>query len=451
MATINAQHWKDRGIKNAEAVSDAFDVVKAWLAHFANWILFICLVANLIEMVSSPFAAMAGLLIIAVQSISLDVAGFGLVSMGTSAKHRGDLSSARKATGMGWALIAVMIVTVVSISVSVIWPDLKDITSDINNGLMITRVIVTVIYGYMHNVLREAGAVHTNNIATLESDLTAAQRNLATQKVELDATKKQFTAAQRALEIEKENVSSVQSKLETVQSKLSSQVSSGQEEVSSLSSQVSSLKKDLSSAKAELDTLTIQLDIKNRDGSDPEFVARLRGDLATARAEAESLAVQLAAKTRNEAGLQSDLESVAGLRHDLFEAQGKLAELARDLSSAKAEASSGRAALDAEKKKVSSLEKQVSSLLSSQVSRPAQKVSSQVSSGQQTGQSNIVQLDTRRHQNEGESVETRIRNLHKETPVQDLSGRDIAKLVGCSPTTANGWKDKIEAEEKQAM
>ena len=107
-------HWRDRAIEASEAISDGFEVLKAYGARVAEWILFFCLIANIIEIfpLPEPFASVFGNIVLGVQSVTLDIAGFGLATMGDHARRRGDERAARKASRMGWTLISVMILTV---------------------------------------------------------------------------------------------------------------------------------------------------------------------------------------------------------------------------------------------------------------------------------------------------------------------------------------------------
>jgi predicted nucleic acid-binding Zn-ribbon protein len=393
--------WWDRAISQSEMISNGFEVFKAWLARLAEWVLFFCLIANIIEIfpLPQPFAGVFGGIVLGTQVITLDVAGFGLASMGASAKRRGDLGAAKKATGMGWTLISIMMLTVGLVATSIIFPSTKSTVDTVQNALILVRIIVTVLYSHIVHSLRVSSVEHENHLKELEDSLSTAQRDLAAKlqelssvQLQLSSVQKQVSSVQRQFEEEKERASSVQLKLSSVQQELKS----GQGDVSSF-------RRDLSSARAQVEELTMQLDIKKR----------------------------------GEASLQADLGSVSKMRSDLFAVQGQLAEKENALSSVQRQ-------LEDEQRRASNLEKQLSSVQRQVSSRRDERVSS--------GQGKVVQLDTARRQiGQGEAVEMRIRDLHKGTPVQTLSARKIAELVGCSPTTASTWKEKITEEEKTTV
>lgn len=69
--------------------------------------------------------------------------------------------------------------------------------------------------------------------------------------------------------------------------------------------------------------------------------------------------------------------------------------------------------------------------------------------GRANGCTKVSRLDTNSSQLKVSNlgIEQSIRSLLRENP--SLSGRAIASQIGCSPTTANNWKSRIEEEEKQ--
>src|SRR5579862_1251160 len=107
MTQQQGMHWRDRAIHAAERISDGFEVAKAWGARIAEWILFFCLVGNIIEIFPMPhdFAQTFGNIVLGVQVVTLDIAGFGLATMGDHARRRGDERAAKQASTMGWSLI----------------------------------------------------------------------------------------------------------------------------------------------------------------------------------------------------------------------------------------------------------------------------------------------------------------------------------------------------------
>ena len=45
-----AHHWKSAALKNAEVITDAWEVAKAYASPAAEWVLFLCMIANIITM-----------------------------------------------------------------------------------------------------------------------------------------------------------------------------------------------------------------------------------------------------------------------------------------------------------------------------------------------------------------------------------------------------------------
>jgi len=438
-------HWKDRAITASEAISDAFDVAKAYGAHIANWVLFFCLVANLVEMVSPDLQAFAGLAIVGVQSISLDIAGFGLTAMAASAKRRGDEKSARKANAMGWMLITVMAITVGLITLAAFKPEWALGIQEANQGLMFVRVIVTVFYGHIVHQLREESASHENRLKELETEVSTLQGQLQAKQQEVSTVQ----------QTKQQEVSTVQLKLSTVQS----QVSTLQEQLDGAKQEVSSVQRKLDAEQQKVSILEEELATGQGD------TAGLHRELNAAKIELEGLRGRLSAKVREVEETQADLSNVVTLRRELNAAQlaseevrGQLQSKARELegvqsrlSGEQQEASKLRNQLSSEQKRVSTLQAQLDTIHQQRVSTGQAQVSSnlgtQVSTGQQnkeagqqqkgdTGQEKIVTLDTRRRTPRQTAMAVRQLMVdHK-----GITGRDIARQLPCSPTTANEWK-----------
>lgn len=315
------RHWKDRAITAAERISDAFDVAKAYGAHIANWVLFFCLVANLIEMVSPGFEALAGLVIVGVQSISLDIAGFGLTAMAASAKHRGDDKSARKANVMGWTLIMVMSITVGLITLAAFKPEWATGIQQANQGLMFVRVIVTVFYGHIVHQIREEGAAHENRLKDLETAVSTLQQQIKTKEQEVSTMQGQLSGAQKntsslqqQLVDERDKVAGIQHRLDLAQQKAASlelELETGQGDTAGLH-------RELNTAKMEVESLRGRLSAKMREVEEMEAgqaaVITLRRDLGTAQALAGELQFQLDAKQQ---ALKNEQLLAANLRREV--------------------------------------------------------------------------------------------------------------------------------------
>lgn len=323
MAQVAPQerHWKDRAIAAAETISDAFDVAKAYGAHIANWVLFLCLVANLLEMVSPAFQAMVGMVVVGIQSIMLDVAGFGLTAMAASARRRGDEKSARKANFMGWTLITVMAITVTLITLAAFDSQLASFVQQADNALMLTRVIVTVFYGHIVHQIREEGTAHENRLAELETEVSTLQQQIKTKEQEvsnmqgqLSGVQKTVSSLQQQLEDEKDKVSGMQHKLDLAQQK----VASLELELETGQGDTASLHRELNTANMEVESLRGRLNAKKREVEEMEAgqaaVITLRRDLGTAQARAEELQFQLDAKQQ---ALKNEQLLVANLRREV--------------------------------------------------------------------------------------------------------------------------------------
>lgn len=427
---MNAQvHWRDRAITASECISDGFEVLKAYGARIAEWILFFCLIANIIEIfpLPEPFASVFGNLVLGIQSVTLDIAGFGLASMGDHARRRGDVHAARKAGGMGWTLICVMILTVSLVTLSIIVPATKPTVDIIEKVLILARVIVTVIYGHVVHSLRNAGEEFDNRVSTLQKEVDTLQQQLQAKQKEVD---------------------------------------SGQVRLSTVQTQVSTLEDELDTARRDLSTVQRKLDTEQQRVSSLEQeldtgqgdTAGLRRELSAAAIELESLRGRLAAKTREVEEMQVDLSSVVSLRRELNTAQVASQELQAQLDTKARELDIVQSMLSSEQQLVSSLKKQLSSVQSKLDAQVSTVQTAKASTGHtkadtgrvgkvDTGQEKIVQLDTHRldaHRKtgRGDQLAEQIKKLIDAEP--GISGRAIAARVGCSPTTANDWKKFFE-------
>lgn len=318
---VQGGHWKDRLIAKAEAISDGFDVAKAYGAHIANWVLFFCLVANLIEMISPAFQAFAGMTIVGVQSISLDVAGFGLTAMAASARRRGDRSSAIKADVMGWTLISVMAITVGMVTLAAFKHEWAEGIEHANQVLMFVRVIVTVFYGHIVHQIREASDAHENRLAELETQVSNLQKQLRDKEQEIASAQGQLSTGQKnasglqqQLEDEKEKASSLQHKFDLAQQRLASL----ETELEAGNGDTASLYRDLNAAKMEAEILRGKLDLKTREieamSSDQAGILDIRRELNTVKFQASDLQAQLEAKQQ---ALKNEQLLVANLRREV--------------------------------------------------------------------------------------------------------------------------------------
>lgn len=165
MSSVVAQpqskpHWKDIAIREAGRIADAWEVFIAYGAQLAAWILFFCMVANILQML--PHVSLPGVVVnvvMSVQIVTLDIAGFGLNTLAKNvAKHGNEETKAvaRGARALAKCLIGIMIVTLLLIAIGWLYPSVKPITDLADRLLILGRVILTVIYMHTMHDLREA-------------------------------------------------------------------------------------------------------------------------------------------------------------------------------------------------------------------------------------------------------------------------------------------------------
>jgi hypothetical protein len=152
------QTWKDKALEKSEVITDAWEVTKVYFGRLAEWVLFGCMIANIIEILPGlAISLIFSNIVLGVQAVTLDIAGFGLAAMGDHARAKGDEKAARLATHTGWALIGVMLATLVLVSVGLLWPQWLWLTSDLEKVLILFRVAMTVIYSHVIHRLRRQG------------------------------------------------------------------------------------------------------------------------------------------------------------------------------------------------------------------------------------------------------------------------------------------------------
>jgi len=123
----------------------------------------------------------------------LDVGGFSLASMADQARENGDEQAANRARATGYLLIAIMIVTLLLVSVGLLWPHLRDVTGGDEKGLILLRVVMTVVYGHVLHSLRAraGGALSPIQVVSLEQRM---QEQVAQMSEALDARSSQLVA-----------------------------------------------------------------------------------------------------------------------------------------------------------------------------------------------------------------------------------------------------------------
>ena len=110
---------------------------------------------NIIEILATIPPALSNI-VLGTQVVMLDVGGFSLASMGEHAREHGNEAVARKASVTGNFLIVVTIVTLLLVSIGLLWPAARVYTTLAEKGLILVRVVMTVIYGHVIHSLRRS-------------------------------------------------------------------------------------------------------------------------------------------------------------------------------------------------------------------------------------------------------------------------------------------------------
>lgn len=172
--------WRDTAMAKSEIITDAWEVTKTYAGRIAEWVLFACMIMNIIEILPGvtllPSISNA---VLGTQVVMLDVGGFSLASMGDHARRQGDEQAARKASITGGFLIGIMILTLLLVSIGLLWPAAMTYTSIAEKGLILVRVIMTVVYGHVIHSLRRATA-HTQATQNQVEVLTQQTQELTT-------------------------------------------------------------------------------------------------------------------------------------------------------------------------------------------------------------------------------------------------------------------------------
>ncbi len=151
----SAANWRDAAIAKSEIITDAWEVTKTYAGRIAEWVLFLCMIANIIEILPGValWSALSNI-VLGVQVVMLDIGGFSLASMADHARSQGDERAAKRASVTGGFLIGIMIVTLLLVSIGLLWHEAKHYTDIAEKGLILVRVVMTVIYGHVIHSLR---------------------------------------------------------------------------------------------------------------------------------------------------------------------------------------------------------------------------------------------------------------------------------------------------------
>lgn len=167
---------KDALISQTGEIADAFSVFIAAGGNVAVWVLFICMIANIID-AAVNFPTVVSVAIMVIQAVVLDIAGFGLQTIAKRLLKVNDeevQEAARKGKSFAGWLIGVMIVTMILITSKTLAPVViplfsKDshLVETIQNNIdVIDKVLVLARIGFT------VAYVHTiHNLREIDSDL----------------------------------------------------------------------------------------------------------------------------------------------------------------------------------------------------------------------------------------------------------------------------------------
>ncbi len=155
MTAQQKHHWRDVAISHSEIITDAWEVTKAYSARLAEWVLFICMIFNIVEILPEVhLPSVVSSAVLATQAVTLDIAGFGLASMADHAKRCGNDAAAQRAGITGYCLISMMLVTLLVVTIGILWPETREIVAVVEKLLILGRVLMTVVYGHVIHSLR---------------------------------------------------------------------------------------------------------------------------------------------------------------------------------------------------------------------------------------------------------------------------------------------------------
>jgi hypothetical protein len=298
MATLRkpvAQHWRDREIARSETISDAWQVFLAYAGRGAEIILFICMAVSLVQMIPGITLpdTFTGVVFV-IQMITLDVAGFGLTSLAKAVGRMGDAETARRAGTIGTCLIIIMIISMLSGGISRLFgpnhPDVKTWMGYVDDGLILIRIGMTVLYGKIMHSLRDS-----------------QQHMQQTEEDEQAALREEITRLQTTLQNERNSSSTEQTRLTTEITTIKNEQA---EKVNELSQHLAEVKTTLETKAAEL--LHVQELLQNASQNAESETAKLRQDahiletnLQTANLQIADLTTKLERAKKKIADLQN--------------------------------------------------------------------------------------------------------------------------------------------------
>jgi hypothetical protein len=183
----SAASWRETALAKSEIITDAWEVTKTYAGRLAEWVLFGCMVMDIIEILPGvTLWPSVSNIVLGTQVVMLDVGGFSLASMGDQARQQGDERAARRASLTGAFLIGIMILTLLLVSIGLLWPFARIYTNMAEKGLILVRVMMTVIYGHVIHSLRRAGtqrqhATFTEQLSGLSARIIETEQRMTEQ------------------------------------------------------------------------------------------------------------------------------------------------------------------------------------------------------------------------------------------------------------------------------
>jgi hypothetical protein len=328
-------HWRDRAIEKAETISDAWQVFLAYTGRAAEIILFVCMVFSLLQML--PTITLWSWLIntiLVVQMVTLDVAGFGLNSMAKAVRRGGDTATAEKAEQTATFLIIIMIVSLLSVTIAQMfgkkYPVVGDVMHYLDYGLILTRVVMTVLYGKVIHSLRESKQDIQIQADTTVSDLRA---DLTKARNEQKRLEKALTDEQEA---SKKNIEQLEASQEQAMSDLQEQLDGAKAENKQLAQKLSQMQTTLQDALQNGSSVqvTMQKVIAEKNENDSQ-IQNLQNQLSLAKTDLQSRIAELsqarnllAVKAQNESSMQAKIEGLQAEMKAQIDEAVKATELA---------------------------------------------------------------------------------------------------------------------------
>jgi len=235
--------------------------------------------------------------------------------MGAAARRQGSNAVAEVAEKTGKWLIALMIVTLLVVAIGVLFPVTIGVVGYVEKGLILVRVVMTVVYGHVIHSLREASQTHQIQRDTLAGDLQQAQSDL---------------------QAERQNVLTLEQRLQTEITALKNEQA---EKVNKLSQHLADVKATLETKTAELSHLQNLLSnsqnessMKAQQYSQKELAlqAKMQGAVQAARSEMQALM-----KAEMQAEIDALKQTNAQLKAEMKEQVKAPAKPVKQLSSEK--------------------------------------------------------------------------------------------------------------------